>query len=285
MASRGKNSEAAKARQAKSRELAKRYKHEASLLKQKGILTARVDARKNITKATRTKINKFRDVLEGRTVAVRAKPDIRAKYEGILEARGSFLVVPQERAKEKAKISRGLVQIDRTLLGPKGIPFGTEREVILPFKLVDMPSLVDRLQTDPTLDNLKQPDEMFAFKIDGWASKIGFPDAKEMGDYISRNYAHLFKPGMSRKVVKYLSFVRYKGAGSDRAPEGSHTYRLANKRKNKRNNKHDVERRLNKDALRKAEQRANETPAQRKARLDAQRIRSAQVRQRKFEGD
>lgn len=234
----------------------------------------------------RSKVKKFADVISGDVLAVKAKPDVRAKYEGLVEARNSFLIIPKERAKEKAKISRGLVEIERSLIGPTGLQYGQEREVILPFKLTDMPGLVDRLQTDETLDGLKRPGEMFAFKIDGWASKIGFPDAKEMGDYISRNYAHLFKPGMARKVVKYLTFVRYKAGGHERASEGDHSGKLPNKpTRNKRASKWDNQRKLSKDAKRKAEARARETEAERTNRLQAQKVRSAQNRQRKFEGD
>lgn len=285
MATKGVDKARKAAQQAKSRALNAAYKHKAAALKKAGVLSSRVDARKNITRATRTKINKFADVLEGRVLAVKAKPEIRAKYEGVLPQRGTFLLVDKERAKDKAKIRRGLVEIERPMYAPiTGLRYGEEREVILPFKLVDMPSLVERLQEDETLDGLKMGDEMFAFRIDGWASKIGFADAKEMGDYISRNYAHLFKPGMARKVVKYLSFIRYRASGEVRAKEGHHTYQLAAKPDSRRKiTKYDRERIRSKQANKKAIQRAKETPDQRAKRLAEQRVRSAQNRQRKFD--
>lgn len=268
-----------------SGEALKQFRHNVSVLKKKGIVSKRVDARsQRATRYMRSKVKKFDDVISGKQIAIRAKPDIRKKYEGILETRGPFIVVPKERARERIKIKRGLVEIEREITGPEGLKYGQEREVILPFKLTDMPALVDRLQTDESLDGLKRGDEMFAFKIDQWASKIGFPDAKEMGDYISRNYAHLFKPKMARQVVKYLTFVRYKASGDQRAKEGKHSYRLSNKPyKGRRMTKADQNMKRKREADRKAAQRSRETPEAHRARLDKQRIRSAQNRQRKME--
>lgn len=308
MASKGVNRDRIKALQAKSAALSKRYKHEASQLKKAGVLTLRIDARKNISRSTRTKINKFRDVIAGENIAIRAVPsfhdgkkiskaDVLQKYEGILETRGPFLIIPKERSKERGKISRGLVEIERELVGPpsfdtkghevEGLHFGTEREVILPFKITDMQMLVDRLREDETLDGLKRPDEMFAFKLDGWASKLGFPDARTMGDYIIERYQHLFKAGVTTKAVKYLSFVRYKAAGSARADQGRHKgWKFYGEGAGKKKlDKRDKERARNRDALRNATRRANETPAARAQRLAKQKTRSAQNRQRKFEGD
>lgn len=261
----------------------KDFRHKVAILKAKGVVSKRVDARsQKATRYMRDKVRKFQDVISGDISPVRAKPDIRAKYEGLIEARGPFLMVPKERAKERVKIARGLIEIERPMIGPSGLQFGEEREVILPFKLVDMPQLVERLQTDETLDGLKRGDEMFAFKIDGWASKMGFADAKEMGDYISVNYAHLFKPGNARQVVKYLTFVRYRNYGNVRASEGPHRGYAMKGRKPKKANKWDVERRRNRDAIRKAEQRAKESDEAKAKRLAEQRTRSARNRQRKF---
>jgi hypothetical protein len=212
-----KNADLNKARQAQSAALNKAYRAKAAALKKAGVLSARVNARKNITRATRTKINKNVDVLEGRVAVVRASKEVRQKYEGVLEVRGGLLVIPKERSKEKAKISRGMVEITRPMIGVEGLKFGEEREIILPFPLVTLPQVAERLKSDETLDGLKEPDEMFAFRLDKWASKIGFPDAAEMGEYILTNYAHIFKNDGSEKAVKYLSFLRYKAFGSSRA--------------------------------------------------------------------
>ena len=288
---RSKNNKANNARRAKTAELNKRYRHEASELKRLGVLTKRVNAHKNITHATRTKINKFRDVLEGKASAVRAPLDIRRKYEGILEARGGVLVVPKEREKERVKIARGLVEIERPLpLGPQGLSYGSETEVILPFKPKDMRDLVNRLRDDPTLDNLKQPGELFAFRLDGWASKSVFVDAREMGDYIFARYQHLFKAGSSKQALKYLAFVRYRGPvgfgkKTIRDESGGENEMKMYKKGDRRNRSHPilVERKRAKDAARKAEARRQETPEVKAQRLATQKLRSAQNRQRKFE--
>lgn len=262
------------------------FRHSVSVLKSKGIVSKRVDARSQApTRYMQSKVRKFTDVLEGKVTAVRARPDIRAKYEGILEIRGAYLVVPKERERERGRIARGLVEIERPIIGRDGLSYGEERELILPFKIVDMQNLVSRLQEDESLDGLKEGDEMFAFKIDGWSSKIGFPDAKEMGDYISLNYAHLFKPGMTRRVIKYLTFVRYKSHAGGRAHEGDHRGTLPNKKRHHRKtSKWDKQRQRDNDAKRKARARAKETQSEREARLAKNAHRTAQWRQRKFEG-
>lgn len=268
--------------QAKTNALNAKYRHEAAQLKKAGILSERVNARKNITKATRTKINKFRDVLEGKTTVVRARPDIRKKYEGVLESRGPFLTVPKEHAKEKAKISRGLVEISRPK-GPAASPSGRETEVILPFKLTDMQALVERLKTDPTLDGLKRSNELFAFKLDGWASKQPFVSAEEMGNYIEIYYQHLFKPGQTKKAVKYLTFVRYVSLGLERADEAEHSYKLRFPKKSTSKNNWQEQRRREGAARRQKAYRERQSAEEREKRLATERRRTAIRKQRKFE--
>lgn len=286
MANKGLTKAQKAALQAKTNALNAKYRHEAAQLKKAGVLSERVNARKNISRSTRTKINKFRDVLEGKTTVVRAKPEIRKKYEGVLEARGPFLTIPKERAKEKAKISRGLVEITRPMPAPKNQPdryTGKEREIILPFKAVDMNDLVERLKTDPTLDGLKAPNEQFAFRLDGWASRQPFVSAEEMGDYIQRNYAHLFKPRETKKVVKYLTFVSYVAPGMERAPEQEHSYKLRFPKKKKSKNDWIEMRKREGNARRQAAYRERQSEKDREKRLADQRRRSLINKQRKFE--
>lgn len=283
MATKGLTKAQRAARQAKTKALNAKYRHEAAALKKAGVLSDKVNARANISRATRTKINKFRDVLEGRTTVVRAAPDVRKKYEGVLEARGPFLTIPAERKKERAQIKRGVVEVSRLMEARDGVPIGEEREVILPFKLTDMPALVERLQTDETLDGLKRFDEFFAFRLDGWASRQPFVSAEEMGDYISRNYAHLFKPGSAKKAVKYLTFLRFKSYDAgERRPEGEHSYKLKMPKKGKAKTWQE-ERRREGAARRQAAYRERQTETERAKRLEEQRRRTARNTQRKFE--
>jgi hypothetical protein len=276
--------EALQRAQAKSAALKKQYRADAARLKELGVLSKQVNARKNITRGTRTKINKYRDVLEGVYLPVRASPEVRKKYEGIVPARGPFLMVPKEHKKERGKISRGLLEVNRTFMTPDGVPYGEEREVIMPFKLTDMPQVAEKLMEDETLDGLKRGDEMFAFRLDGYASNRNFVDAKEMGDYINQNYQHLFSGKKSQKSVKHLSFVRFRGNEFERLSEHSHTGKLSKKPGHrKREHKDHKARRLALIADKQARKRAKETPEQRQKRLDYQRRQSAINRQRKFE--
>jgi hypothetical protein len=275
------------ARQAKSNALDKGYKHKASALKKAGVLTAKVDARKKITRATRTKINKYADVLEGRVTPVRAPAKAREVFAERFEPRGPFLMVPKERKREVVKlIKRGdldAIEITRDLTGPDGLKFGEEREVIMPFKLTDMVSVAERLSEDESLDGLKNPDEFFAFRLDGWSSRRGFASAEDMGRYILTEYQGLFTGKMNKTSVKYLSFMRYRNDGGVRPEEGHHTYKLGNRRKPKPD-KHDIERRKRSERNRKARQRDNESAAAYTMRIAKQRERQAALRKGRKEG-
>lgn len=200
MAKRSKRSvsDAAKARQAKSKELAKKYRSEAAILKEQGVLSNRVNARKNISRATRTKINKFRDVLEGKFVVVKrtkALPpkrykQIRDEYRakgmfaepnGLIQERGSLLLVPKPYERMKAQLERsGKVRVTRHLKN------GREEYVIFPYNPHDLPDLVETLQTDPTINGLKQPDEHFSFRLNGHNARFSFTTAQQMADYMQR---------------------------------------------------------------------------------------------------
>lgn len=270
---------------ARTKELNKKYRAEAARLKELGILTKKVNARKNITRATKTKINKFRDIIDGTAIAVKAEKSVRQKYteSRTLEERGAFLIVPKNSKISRAKIKRGLVEVTSPMFS-KGLQWGEEREIILPFAPVNMHKLIERLEVDPTLDGLKQPDEQFAFRLDGWASRRGFVDAKEMAEYIQINYAHWFLPNSTQKVVKYLTFLRFKESGTFRPPAAEHHSGEVEKDQfvkrgiDKNMDRLLQERRRAKETKRKARARKIESESQRKARLEYQRQYAAQQR-------
>lgn len=290
-----KPTDAARVRQARSKELNKKYRAEAALLKKKGVLSSNVNARKNISRATRTKINKFRDVIEGRAIAVPAPKNVREKYAasgiletGLLKERGRYLIAPKTFEGQKAKLRKGqLVEVTRPLKN------GQETYVILPYGPTDLPALIKALQTDETLDGLKMPDELFSFRINGHNSRDSFVTTAEMGEYLQR-YQSIIDRSIVGLEMPSLTFQRFKlkkGGQSDlRNPNNTETRiydlnKVDGKRRrseaNGRNDWYENKKRAT-DAERKAKQRAQETEAQRKARLDAQRIRSSQNRQRKF---
>lgn len=283
----GKLTDAAKARQARSKALDKQYRANAAKLKKLGVLTKRVNARAKITHSTRTKINKFRDVLEGRAIPVRAPKEIREAYrdKGTLDVRGPFVIAPKEFANQRARISRGMIQIVRPLKN------GQEEYVILPWRANDLYDLVERMRDDPdALDNLKMADEYFSFRLYGHNATDAFPDTKELREHLQH---YLSRLGSRNDVIKHITFQRFKGGLTEMgrnthpSPEKQVPYNSnVDKKGRRRYIKGTYEKQRDaRRAAAKAKQRANETPEERKKRLEKQRIRQAQYRQRKFEND
>lgn len=287
MASRGKG----KSGGLKGQEL-KSFRSAVAKLKSKGIVSKRVDARSQAaTRYMRSKVRSFSDVLEGRTLAVKASKEIRQKYidAGVFQARGSFLIVPKEDARSRARIKKGrdLVEITTPL------NWGQEHEVVLPFKATNMMDLANRIAENPNFDELKRPDEQFAFRLFGHNSRKAFVNGQEFADHVLRNYQHLFSGKKGMQAIKHLSVIRFKGYGDEVpfADEGSPYYeepKYSNRRKIDRKGRNSgrdtfLNQRKKKDANRKAKARASESPSQRTKRLAEQRQRSARNRQRKFD--
>lgn len=256
------------------------FRSKVAKLKAKGIVSAKVDARKQRdTKYMRAKVRKFEDVLSGTAIAVKAKKDVREKYSsaGIFESRGSFVMVPKEHERSRAKIKKGrdLVEIITPL------KYGDHREVVLPFKATNMVDLARKLEANP-IDDLKKGDEQFAFRLFGHNSLKSFVDTGEFVDYVLRNYAHLFSGKSGTRAVKHLSIIRFKAAYGDipDAPEEGRIYEGKYKRANAtgRNDGRKGTYELQKDkarAARKRKQRAAETPEAKETRLAKQRAYDA----------
>lgn len=259
-------------------------RHDVSKLKKAGLVSKRVNAASYIpTKYMLKKIERNRDVLRGEMIAVPAPKKVREKYthKGIFEQRGSTLIVPRDYVNQRTRISRGLVEISRDLR------MGEEVRLILPFKAADMEGVARGLLSDPTLNGMKRPDELFGFRLFGHnMNTIGFPDVEEFANYILTNYAHLFSGKNGREGVKHFEMFRFKSRNSQlsESPEEGRKYtpRPIDRRGN---TKRDfvINKRRERDAARKAKARAKETPAERQKRLDEQRRRQARLRQQKWE--
>jgi hypothetical protein len=261
----------------------RQVRSEVSQLKKAGIVSKRIDARSY--QPTRYMINKLlqnADVLSGEAVAVKAKPQVRKRYveKGVFEQRGGALIVPRDDAKQRTRISRGLVEITRPLA------MGEEKRLILPFKATDMEAVANRLRDDPSLDGMKNPDELFGFRLFGHTmATIGFPDANELADYILTRYAHLFNGKNGQAAVKNFILFRFKSNTSTLSESEDYTPIYDNRKrrgKKRPDNSWSENRKLARDAARKAKQRERETPEQREKRLDDQRKRSARNRRNKF---
>lgn len=257
------------------------FRTNVAKLKKKGVVSKRVDARKQApTRYMRAKVRKFQDVLSGQSIAVKAKKSIREKYTtaGIFEERGSFLIVPKENARSRARIKKGRDLIE--IITP--LKFGEEREVVLPFKATDMLDLAQKIQDNKSVDDLKKGDEQFAFRLFGHNSRKGFVDREEFADHVLRNYRHLFSGRNGATAIKHLSVIRFKGY-ADQVPAAdpnSPYFEEPIFDKPRRDSKPKVigtyERQiLKKRAAKKRKTRANETPERRAKRLADQRKRTA----------
>lgn len=273
----------------KARELLKKagrdvreVRHDVAALKKHGLVSKRLNVRSYLpSKYMLKKIERNRDVLSGQMVAVRAPKKVREKYthKGIFEQRGSTLIVPREYANQRTRITRGLVEISRELR------MGEEVRLVLPFKATDMEGIAKNLLSDPTLNGMKRPDELFGFRLFGHnMNTIGFPDVEEFANYILTNYAHLFSGKNGREGVKHFEMFRFKSRDSQltETPEEGRIYSPRPRRKAMEKD-FIIRKRLERDARRKAKQRERENPEQRKKRLDEQRRRQARLRQRKWE--
>jgi hypothetical protein len=258
----------------------KDVRHEVSLLKRAGIVASRINARSYVpTRYMLRKLEDNRDILSGEVIAVKAPKSVRQKYreKGIYEERGNALIVPREYANQRTRIQRGLVEISRSLR------MGEEVRLVLPFKATDMETVAHKLMDDPTLDGMKREDELFGFRLFGHnMNTIGFPSSEDMANYILTHYAHLFSGKSGREGVKHFELFRFKANDSQLSEPPESGKRYTPRKHPNRERDFFVNKRLQRDAARKAKQREKETPEDRQRRLDEQRERSRRNRQEKF---
>lgn len=228
------------ARQAATKQLNAEYRAKAAKLKEAGVLSAKVNARKNITRSTRTKINKFNDVLLGNSVVVKMpkvnKPknlaEMVAKYvdAGIALKRGGVVTVPKTAENMRAKIRAGKEPVIETISPIKEFRYEnvqTERPrklgethiVLLPFKASSMQRIVEELSNDPTrYDDMKPATAQFSFRVFGWLrgngsgdTNVGFVDVAELVQEVTINYKHLFAKGNTRQAAANFQIIWFTG--------------------------------------------------------------------------
>lgn len=260
-------------------------RREVAALKKAGIVSSRIDARTyQPSRYMLQKIKRNADIISGEAIAVKAPKDIRDNYRsaGTFETRGASIIVPKDRANQTASIKRGFVETITRLRN------GEERKIILPFKGKDLKDIAERLASDESLGGLKDPLELFGARIFGHniAGGFGFPDADELGNYILRNYNHLFTGQNAKAALRNFELVRFV-ADDSTMQEGDSSKKLVDdeyRRRNKQGNEWSIKRRKERDALRKAKLREKETPEKRQQRLAAQAERSRRNRERNKKG-
>lgn len=260
-------------------EALKSFKHNQAILYKKG-LAKKGAKQQQVTRYALGKQRKLKDVIEGRAVALKAAKNVRSSYvdKGLFSSFGSRLIVPKEHAKQRTKISKGLLTITTPLKN------GEEQRIIFPYSVTDMQGVIEHLKSDPTLGGVVGPEDQLGFRVYGHNSQIGFPETDELVEYIERRYQHLFKPGRSHDAFKHFQLVRFNGF----MPEGDPAEKFYTERrrgidaKGRSTDSYSEQKRRG-NAGRVARFRERMTPEQREQYLAKARIRSAQNRQRKFE--
>lgn len=112
-----------------------------------------------------------------------------AKERGFEVVGGNKIVGPKD-----GMFSRRLKAGELT--GVKPVKGGYFEEVVLPYSVFDMKSLVHQLELG--IDSYKLPNEQFAFKFHGHESYKAFMNTEQMLTYL-RGYKTLFDPGGSLK--------------------------------------------------------------------------------------
>lgn len=192
------------------------FRSDIAKLKRLGIVSKRTDARKvEPSRYRRGQISKFFDVLVGTKTVVKAPKTVRRKYadKGLYEERGGFLVIPREHEKQRQKIRKGLVEITKPLAN------GEIQEIVLAYNSADILALANAIESDPTLADVLDGVDQYAFSLFGHNSHIGFPNKAELVDYIKVRYTHLFKGNSGRQAVAHFKLIKY-GGGAGFPPAG-----------------------------------------------------------------
>ncbi len=261
-----------------------------AVLKRKGLVSKRVDARsQTATRYMRQKVRDLAPIIEGSAIAVKAPKAVREQYResGVLDVKYNRVIAPKEFSNQRARLSRGMVQMTRKLKN------GQEEYVILPFKPTTANELLERLISDPSLDGLKDETEFFSFRLYGHNSNEPLFTAKEMGEYLQKY--RVLQGRNSRDAIKHLTFQRFRHSADQTSdepnPNESTEPKITHRRADDtgRNTGRRKERgtyarqQREKQAVRMAKSRASETPERRAKRLAKERVRSAQRRQWIFE--
>lgn len=160
----------------------KSFRHSVALLKKKGLVSKRVDARsQKPTKYMRAKVRKLSDVLSGHAVAIKLKPSVLKQYR---EA-GGFNIVNRRLAVSKELLEEGTTRGGLPILKKRVGQGGIER-LILPYGSDNILQFIEDAIREPDhFNKMKYPEEYFTFKYRGNYSRQMFDNAEWLADYMS----------------------------------------------------------------------------------------------------
>lgn len=179
------------------------FRHNVSVLKSKGLVSKRVDARKQKpTRYMKSKLRKLAPILEGTAAGVKVRPDLLKQYReagfNIVNRR----VIVEKRPEEISAVRKGHA-VFRSPLGPVHI----QERLILPFSPRNVDDFENHLRKNPEhFDRLKASGDVFAFKIFGNNSLATFEDAESLLEYLNRY--RVFHSMYSEDAWESLQFFR-----------------------------------------------------------------------------
>lgn len=169
-----------------NREQIKAFRHHVSVLKSKGLVSKRVDARKQ--KPTRYMTNKVRilaPILHGEAAGVKVSPDLLKKYREAGFPIHNRRVIVEKTPEEISRTRKGLPLMRRHLGGAY-----IQERLVLPFGPRNIDDFRKRVTENPTAFNaLKERGDLFAFKIFGNNSLATFEDIQLLLEYLDRYQA------------------------------------------------------------------------------------------------
>ncbi len=151
----------------------------AKELKKSGILSkqANLHSGKYISRFVLKKVRQYENIANLDYGAVKVSRDIAkaAKERGFEVVQGNKIIGPKT-PQFRNRLRKG------EITGVKPVRGGYMEEVILPHTTYDLRSLVQELGEG--IDNLKLPNEQFAFKYQGNESSRGFSNSKQLLEYL-----------------------------------------------------------------------------------------------------
>ncbi len=186
-----------------SNEALRAFRHHVSVLRSKGLVSKRVDARKQRpTRYMTKKVRILSPVLHGEATGVKVHPDLLKQYKeagfNIVNRR----VIVEKTPEEISRTRKGLPLMRRHLGGQ----FVQER-LVLPFGPRNIEDFRKRVTENPSsFSSLKEPGDAFAFKIFGNNSLATFEDIELLLDYLE--YYSAFSSNGREEAWNSLQFFR-----------------------------------------------------------------------------
>lgn len=160
----------------------KDFRHAVSLAKKKGLVSKRVDARKQKpTRYMRAKMASLADVFGGTSVGVKVAPKMAREYR-----QAGFKVFNNRVVVAKSPGEIASVKRERPLMRRKLGPGIYEERLVLPITPTSIEEIMSDVEGNQAkYDALKDPSEVFAFKLFGRNSLSTFEDFGLLIEYLS----------------------------------------------------------------------------------------------------